>query len=127
MINGDTVITLHSIFNAIAPKTYKHIIEVHNDQPLLFQAIIEFQEALVDNINPKKLWNEIVYIFKKYGVYIGIVVTIIEILDHFCLPVAFAYCGYTKLAVLFTALPVSEIFIYPVIIGIIAKIRREKK
>lgn len=122
------MVSIHEIFGKglklISPKTYNHIVTEHNNRSLIVQAVIEFQEALVDNINPKKLYQECVHIFKKYGVAIGLVVTAIELLDHFGIPLILAYFGFKTLAVIFTTLPISELFIYPVILFVVKKTRK---
>lgn len=104
------------VLRVISPKLYAHITTEHTGRHALIQALIEFQEALINNINPKRMWNELKHIFKKYGIKIGIIVAFIEIFDHFGLPLLLAFLGWHKLAVVLTALPISEIFVYPLIL-----------
>lgn len=117
--------SLHSLSNSFLkrffPRVYSHINEVHADRHPLCQALIEFQEAIVNNLSPRSLWNESKHIVKKYGLRIGILVVLLELIDHFGLPALLLYLGWYKLAALVTVLPITEIFIYPSIIFLIAK------
>jgi hypothetical protein len=117
--------SLHSLSNNVLkrffPRVYSHINEVHADRHPLCQALIEFQEAIVNNISPRTLYRELSIIIKKYGLRIGIIVAVLEILDHFGLPFLLLYFKCYKLAALVTVLPITEIFVYPAVIFFIAK------
>jgi hypothetical protein len=118
-------VSLHSLSNSLLkrffPRVYSHINEAHSDKHPLCAALLEFQEAIVNNVSPRTLYNELSIVFKKYGLRIGIIVAVLEFVDHFGLPIALAYFGMYKTAAVVTVLPITEIFIYPAVIFLVAK------
>lgn len=116
---------LYRILFFISPTLIKHIEDTHPERHLFIQALIEFQEYTLNSMNPKKIWFELKHIFKKYGIKIGIFIALVELLDHFGLPLLFCYLKMYKTATIFTAFPVSEVVIYPLILFTVKKIRNK--
>jgi hypothetical protein len=111
----------------ILPDIHKHIQEQHPDKHFSQQVMKEGAEATLDNLSPKRMYQEVKEAIKIYGWRIGAMVAFWELFEHFILPGILIAVGLPKTGILTGTLPVGEIIFYPLAFKALNKFKSKEK
>jgi hypothetical protein len=111
----------------ILPDLHEHIREQHPDKNFSYQIVKEGAEVAVDNLSPRRMYEEVKSAIKTHGWKIGAMIAFWEIFEHFILPGILIYIGLPKTGVLTGALPVGEIIFYPLAFRALSAFKGKEK